>query len=322
MGSVAMVPHMISSMTTLGEHSVVLADSSSDNLILTLPYAGNVTGRVIIIKKTSPLNSVWIGGAGNLIDDAAHFEMNPSSNLQSLALLSNSGQWFILNQYNISTATVAAANLIGWWKMNEASGGNIVMDYSGYGNHGVANESIVSTSGNVDSAIDFSSSTQRIDIPNESHFDLVDQLSVSCWFKVDAGGWGNAWASLVSKRHADSPASDKGWAIRRNGSSSFLYGYFQGLSDSRVIGDIDVQDGDYHHVVMTYNDTMISLYVNGVLDQADAATGSLLSNDWPLVLGAKDNLGNSSFNGVLDDVRIYNRSLSLTEVQTLFQMGE
>jgi hypothetical protein len=322
MGSLAIAPNIITSHSSLGESSVVLANSSSDNLILTLPYAGNVIGRVISIKKISPLNTVWIGGGGNLIDDAAHIEMSPSANLQSLSLLSNSGQWFILNQQNSSTRTVAAVNLIGWWKMNEASGGNTVMDYSGYGNHGVANESIVSTSGNVQSAIDFSSSTQRIEIPNESHFDLTDQLSISCWFKVDTGGWGSSWASLVSKRRADSPASDKGWALRRNASTSFLYGYFQGLNDSNVIGDTNVHDGAYHHVAMTYDGTTISLYIDGILDQADAATGVLLNNDLPVVIGAKDNSGSSRFNGIMDDVRIYNRSLTLTEVQSFFQMGQ
>ena len=57
----------INSDETLSD-SLNLVDSSQGNLNLTLPYAGNATGRMVTVKKTSSNNQVWIQGGGNNID--------------------------------------------------------------------------------------------------------------------------------------------------------------------------------------------------------------------------------------------------------------
>ena len=61
-GSLAMTSEVISSSTTLSQSSVVLVDTSSDNILLTLPEAGNVLGRIYTIKKTSTANRIIIQG--------------------------------------------------------------------------------------------------------------------------------------------------------------------------------------------------------------------------------------------------------------------
>jgi len=80
----------LSGDTTLNDHSMVMCDTSSDNVVLNLPYAGNVNGRIFKIKKTSPRNHLWITGGGNLIDHQAVLELSGSSNTQvAIELISN-----------------------------------------------------------------------------------------------------------------------------------------------------------------------------------------------------------------------------------------
>jgi len=86
----------VSENVTLSDYSVVLVDSFSDNIAVTLPYAGNVNGRVYVIKKTSSLNSVLVSGAGNLMDESSYYILN-SGNTAFIEVVSQSGQWLVLS---------------------------------------------------------------------------------------------------------------------------------------------------------------------------------------------------------------------------------
>jgi len=86
----------ISSNALLGHDSIVLVDSSSDNLVLTLPYAGNVSGQLYSIKKTSLSNEVLIKGGG-AIDGKFSLPLT-SGNLGYVQLISIGSQyWSILS---------------------------------------------------------------------------------------------------------------------------------------------------------------------------------------------------------------------------------
>jgi hypothetical protein len=88
-------------------------------------------------------------------------------------------------------------------------------------------------------------------------------------------------------------------------------------------------NGKWHQAVATWNGSTISLYVDGVSDAtAVSFSGSLRTNQTnSLTIGADDAaIGAGStplnyFNGTIDDVRIYNRALSATEVANLYHLG-
>jgi hypothetical protein len=87
---------------------------------------------------------------------------------------------------------------------------------------------------------------------------------------------------------------------------------------------------NWHHVVVTYNGSLaqasrLKIYVNGI-DQT--ATGDVVSigtltdisvtNTW---LGHDNSSVDPNFNGLIDDVRIYNRALSADEIKRLYKIG-
>ena len=67
------------------------------------------------------------------------------------------------------------------------------------------------------------------------------------------------------------------------------------------------------HLAMTYDGTTIRLYIDGVL--VDSATGAHVSNNNPLRFG-RWTPASEYWDGVVDEVRLYNRTLSQGEVQT------
>jgi hypothetical protein len=80
---------------------------------------------------------------------------------------------------------------------------------------------------------------------------------------------------------------------------------------------------EWHHLVITYGydgtpNSKCRIYVDGVESASFPAAKTLNVTDFPLQFGSFGGLGNSTLDGKLDDVRIYNRALSPAAVQYLF----
>jgi hypothetical protein len=72
--------------------------------------------------------------------------------------------------------------------------------------------------------------------------------------------------------------------------------------------------GAWTHLATTYNGSTLTLFVNGVSVATQAATGSIASNTGPLRIGGNAIWG-EYFNGLIDEVRVYSRALSASEIQ-------
>jgi len=72
-------------------------------------------------------------------------------------------------------------------------------------------------------------------------------------------------------------------------------------------------------VVGTYDGTNMKLYVNGELKITVAKTGPMNTATTDLLIGTRLNLPADTFNGKIDDIRIFDRALSLDQIQALYQ---
>lgn len=96
-GTLALTPQTVTTSTTLAGNTLIFANAASGNITLTLPYAGNVAGRVYRIKKTSNDNSVNIYSEGGTIDGGARLTMSSAtSGYPATDLLAGSGNWHVL----------------------------------------------------------------------------------------------------------------------------------------------------------------------------------------------------------------------------------
>jgi hypothetical protein len=136
----------INSDTTLDNTSIVLVDSSSDNISITLPYAANVTGRIYTIKKIHSENSILLISASNLIDTSDYYVLS-SGNLGCIEVFASSdGNWKVLNSNegvsdawtpsdittnlwfdanDTSTVQVGASNNVYQWNEKSGEGNNL-----------------------------------------------------------------------------------------------------------------------------------------------------------------------------------------------------
>jgi hypothetical protein len=82
-----------------------------------------------------------------------------------------------------------------------------------------------------------------------------------------------------------------------------------------VYGGSAIPVNTWSHLATTYDGAMLRLYVNGTQAGAQALSGAMAISNNPLRIGGNSALG-EYFQGRIDEVRVYNRALSQTEIQT------
>ena len=302
----------VSSNTLLTNASIVLADSSSDNLILTLPYAGNVIGRQIQIKKTSTLNSIRILGGGNLIDDTSPIELPVSNNLPSVELISDGRQWYITQEKHL-TDTVASDNLIAWWKLDETSVSANISDSSQNSFEG-SHQGTMTTGDVVSSpflnALDFDGVNDFIHIDENSTTLHLTKGTLSAWIKT-----------------SDAGSNYRGILVKGSAYGMFLNNNELGLFDWDTTtwrgSGINPNDGEWHLITVSINAGVASgssFYLDGQF--ISSTTMDILNQTTEVQIGCNSSITNQCFAGQIDDARIYDRILTPSEIMALYHQNQ
>jgi hypothetical protein len=73
-------------------------------------------------------------------------------------------------------------------------------------------------------------------------------------------------------------------------------------------------------LTLVYDGTQIYLYINNTIVDSKTISGTIFNNSLPLLFGGSDrgSSGSPRFNGIIDDIRIYNRPLNNAEITTLY----
>jgi len=188
-------------------------------------------------------------------------------------------------------------------------------DSSGNANHGTAT-ALTYVAGKVGSlAAQFNGTSSYVSIPRS----VTDDFTVAMWVKTTdtAGSAGAQWwngKGLVDGEVGGGGA-DWGTAIV-NG--KFVLGVGSSEGDTTLASSVNINDGIWHHVAATRNNTngAMAVYVDGVLRAS--GIGPTGPRTFPSSLRiASLQTGNNFLNGTLDDVRLYDRILSVGEIAAL-----
>jgi hypothetical protein len=204
--------------------------------------------------------------------------------------------------------------LIAWWKLDDGSG-NTVADSSGFGRNGTLAGDVSWIDGITGGALAFDGDGDYVDMGKNPAFDITNQITVSAWIKVSA--FDKDWQTIVAK-------GDRSWRLQRNQGENTLEFACSGLvvpgSDwGPIYGNIDVNDGHWHHVAGVYDQEKIYLYIDGSLDASAPASGTIRVNGEPVYIGENSEMPNRFWNGLIDDVRIYNYALNAKEILEITQ---
>jgi len=191
--------------------------------------------------------------------------------------------------------------------------GNYVKDNSLYNNFGTNSGATYNSSGGYDGsgAYQFDGVDDFVNVVNAKSTSSNEPLTVSAWFKVD--GKCTAEYCVISRRL---PAN--GWLLGSDNlalKGNFSFNIYDGTNNPYTSA-VNATYGVWYHVVGVYNLTHVNLYINGELKNS-ASTGSFImpSSSDPIYIGR---WGSGYMNGSIDQVQIWNRALSASEILNLY----
>jgi len=207
-----------------------------------------------------------------------------------------------------STTLPAALGLVAAYGFEEASGTQVV-DSSGRGNPGTTSGATRTTSGRFGAGLTFDGVNDWVTVNDANALDLTTAMTLEAWVfpTVTPSGWRTIIAKEASGRlcyyvHAGTDNGNRPATGVRIGPDRVLY------------GTAALTTNTWTHLAATYDGQQQRLYVNGVQVASRSQTGATLTSTGALRIGGNGPYG-EFFAGRIDEVRIYNRVLTATEIQ-------
>jgi RHS repeat-associated protein len=205
----------------------------------------------------------------------------------------------------------APEGLVGAWGFDEGSGSS-VEDQSEAGNDGSVSGATWSSSGKFGGALSFDGTDDRVVVPDSASLDLDSEMTLEAWVKPDTVG--SNWQTVLLKEWNDDylvygiSTEDAGKPI----GAAYMYD-----DDSLAISQAPdaLAEDTWTHLALTYDGSNVKLYVNGSEVASGAATGPIQTTGGDLTIGGTAVFADQWFAGLIDEVRVYDRALSATEIQ-------
>jgi len=216
-------------------------------------------------------------------------------------------------------------NLIAWWPMDEGSG-TVAYDVSGNSHHGTLTNGPTWGSGPPGcGAVVFDGDDDYIETAGTDVLPLTGNMTACCFVymnnmdqnisficKGNVGpGYPQPWVLMSN------PDYGGGWAylsVGDGGSQMPVYSYGGGGGTSSPLSS-----GSWFHVAATNNAGELRIYIDGILaGVVDASGQDITDGDYPILLGSRE--GGSPFylNGLMSQVRVWDRALSGAEIAAIY----
>jgi alpha-mannosidase len=203
--------------------------------------------------------------------------------------------------------------LIACWMLDESSG-TTASDATGNNHTGTLVNSPVwmPTGGKLNGALQFTG-TNRVEVTTTADLNEANYISVTGWFKTSQASDG--YYSVI--RH-----DGHFTALQLCGGNNAQIAYWVGGTLHLLAFSWTYSDNAWHHYAAVYDkDAGVKAYVDGNLVASDGTyLGTLSAASVKFCMGSTES-GGENYNGLLDDVRVYNKVLSQAEVQSLYNVG-
>ena len=219
---------------------------------------------------------------------------------------------------------VPGPNLVAWWAFDEGSGS---IAYDSAGNNDGTVYGAVWTIGQIGGALDFDGTNDYVEVPDDSslRFSQNDSFSISLWCKpLNPNKSGDVISKMTASGQPGCFGYELIWSYPLSRFAFSASKFYYGSTDIRT-DDNSAPAGDWYHVAAVYDNKDMKIYLNGTLQRSGTFTYDTGSTtpDKNLAIGVRsyDSAMTAYFDGLIDDVWVYNKALSEDEVEQLYLTG-
>ena len=211
----------------------------------------------------------------------------------------------------LPSAPLLPSNLRAWWTFD----GGSLADSSGNGNHGTNNgATAVADRGG---AYSFDGVDDYIDVGT---FDLTgDEVTISVW--INADDFDITDARIISKSDSTAASAHYFMLSTINAGGSIrprIRLKTEGTTSTFISSTGVLTTGIWTHLAIVYDGSFVNLYQDGVLLDSFTKTGVISQNPAISVHIGRNPDGYGPFDGLIDDVRIYDKALTDTEILDIY----
>lgn len=217
-----------------------------------------------------------------------------------------------------ASAAESPKGLVLHFSFDQAGAGGVVADRSGQNNNGLASGAKWTSAGKQGGGCEFAPIGGHVRVANSASLN-VKQAAFAVWFKTSRSD--ATWRRILDKR------AEHGYALGIGGDAQDLPSRgklaFTIDGGTPALSDNVVTDGAWHHAAATFDGENLRLYVDGQPQkQVIPRRAEIAANADDLIIGMNDSNPSpqergQSFDGLIDEVMIFNRALSADEIKAI-----
>jgi PKD repeat protein len=294
--------------SVLLEPETVDLSFQSDPAGLQLAFnSGNATtpfDRTVIIGSN---NSLSASSPQTLGGTSYEFDSWSDGGAQSHNITANASVTYTATYIEIEELSLVAA-----YGFNENSGSTVV-DASGNNHTGTISGATRIASGRHGRALSFDGVNDRVNIADSSLLDLTTGMTVSAWVFPTVHGAG-VWRNILIKERPGGEVYNLYTNVDTNVPTVYVVRNAAPGTPIEARGTAQLPLNTWTHLAATYDGAMLRLFVNGTQVRSQAVSGALVTSTGALRIGGNSIWG-EYFQGRIDEVRIYSRALTASELQ-------
>jgi hypothetical protein len=164
--------------------------------------------------------------------------------------------------------------------------------------------------------LEFSGGSKYVNVPTSSSLSPTSAITVEAW--IYATSWGvNAWTNTIVSKE-DWASGDRGYVLRCGNSGRLSFNVGINSAWSEVVTTTTVLNlNQWHHVAGTCNSTGLKIFVDGIEVGSTSVSVTMTASPYDLRIGecAYSNVSSRPFIGRIDEVRVWNTALTVTQLR-------
>jgi hypothetical protein len=300
----------------------VAADTSPPEVTLTSPTSPNVSGTITVSANAT--DDVGVAGVQFLLDGsplATEVLSPPYAITWNTSLTPNGthtlaarardlgGNTTTTIPFSVTVFNDGPTGLVLAMAFNEGVG-TTTEDRSGYSHNGLLQSATWTPSGKFGGALSFNGTNSHVLINDAPALDLSTGMTLMAWVNPSVS---SDWRTVILKEAPGNLA----YALYSSTDTNRPGGYFlRSGTTLEVKGGTQLPLNTWSHIAVTWNGSTFALFINGNQVASISASGPINQTAAPLKIGGNA-VWSEWFQGVIDEVRIYNRALTVSELQSV-----